>query len=305
MLVVDLVLIFKSPKLGKTTKYFMFNNETEIESAYQEAINFAKSHYENFPVISFLLPKNIRKDVAVIYQFARQADDIADEGDLSPDERLKQLEEYRNSLIQSLEGNPSNKFWASLAQTIKDKKLTSSNFLKLLSAFEQDVTKKRYNDFTELQNYCDNSANPVGRIILELHGIFDAEAIQYSDSVCTALQLTNFYQDVSIDIQKNRIYIPNNELQNFSITENRFLLKEINVNFMHLMQFQIERAEKLFDNGSNLLTKLPWRLKRQIAWTIKGGEAILKKIRNYNFDVLNFRPTLSKKDFIKLLFGIN
>ncbi|MCK5458120.1 MAG: squalene synthase HpnC [Melioribacteraceae bacterium] len=277
----------------------------EIESAYQEAINFTKSHYENFPVISFLLPKEIRKDVAVIYQFARQADDIADEGDLSPDERLKQLEEYRNSLIQSLEGNPSNKFWEALAKTIKDKKLTSSNFLKLLTAFEQDVTKNRYNDFKELQNYCDNSANPVGRIILELHGIFDTEAIQYSDSVCTALQLTNFYQDVSIDIQKNRIYIPNNELQNFGITENVFLLKEINVNFIHLMQFQIERAEKLFDDGSNLLTKLPWRLKRQIAWTIKGGEAILTKIRNNNFDVLNFRPTLSKKDFIKLLFGIN
>jgi len=277
----------------------------EIESAYQEAINFTKSHYENFPVISFLLPKEIRKDVAVIYQFARQADDIADEGDLSPDERLKQLAEYRKSFIQSLKRNPLNKFWAALAQTIKDKKLTSSNFLKLLTAFEQDVTKKRYNDFSELQDYCDNSANPVGRIILELHGIFDTEAIQYSDSVCTALQLTNFYQDVSIDIQKNRIYIPNNELQNFGITENVFLLKEINVNFIHLMQFQIERAEKLFDDGSNLLTKLPWRLKRQIAWTIKGGEAILKKIKNNNFDVLNYRPTLSKKDFIKLLFGIN
>ncbi len=277
----------------------------EIESAYQEAINFTKSHYENFPVISFLLPKEIRKDVAVIYQFARQADDIADEGDLFPDERLHQLAEYRNFLIQSLAGNPSNKFWEALAQTIKDKKLTSSNFLKLLTAFEQDVTKKRYNDFTELQNYCDNSANPVGRIFMELHGIFDTEAIQYSDSVCTALQLTNFYQDVSIDIQKNRIYIPNNELQNFGITENVFLLKEINVNFINLMQFQIERAEKLFNDGSNLLTKLPWRLKRQIAWTIKGGEAILKKIRNNNFDVLNYRPTLSKKDFIKLLFGIN
>ena len=283
----------------------MLNNKTEIESAYQEALNFTKSHYENFPVISFLLPKEIRKDVAVIYQFARQADDIADEGDLSPDERLKQLEEYRNSLIQSLEGNPSSKFWMALAQTIKDKNLTSSNFLKLLTAFEQDITKNRYNDFVELQDYCSNSANPVGRIILELHGIYDNEAVQYSDSVCTALQLTNFYQDVSIDIQKNRIYIPNNELQNFSITENMFLLKEINVNFINLMQFQIERAEKLFNDGSYLLIKLPWRLKRQIAWTIKGGEAILKKIRNNNFDVLNNRPTLSKKDFIKLLFGIN
>lgn len=283
----------------------MTYNSNDIELAYQEALNFTKSHYENFPVISFLLPKSIRKDVAIIYQFARQADDIADEGDITSEERLHQLAEYRKSLIQSLEGNPSNKFWTALEQTIKDKNLTSSNFLKLLSAFEQDVTKNRYNDFAELQNYCDNSANPVGRIILELHGIFDAEAIQYSDSVCTALQLTNFYQDVSIDIQKNRIYIPNNELHNFSLTENMFLLKDNNSNFIKLMRFQVERAEKLFNDGSNILIKLPWRLKRQIAWTIKGGEAILKKIRNNNFDVLNYRPTLSKKDFVKLLFGFS
>ncbi len=283
----------------------MFNNKAEIELAYQEALNFTKSHYENFPVVSFLIPKNIRKDVAIIYQFARQADDIADEGDLSSDERLHQLAVYRNSLIQSLEGKPSNEFWAALEQTIKNKNLTSPNFLKLLRAFEQDVTKNRYNNFAELQNYCDNSANPVGRIILELHGIFDAKAIQYSDSICTALQLTNFYQDVSVDIKNDRIYIPTNELQKFSIAENVFLLKEINVNFINLMQFQIERAERLFADGSNLLTKLPWRLKRQIAWTIKGGEAILKKIRNNNFDVLNYRPVLAKKDFIKLLFGIN
>ncbi len=283
----------------------MFNNKAEIELAYQEALNFTKSHYENFPVVSFLIPKNIRKDVAIIYQFARQADDIADEGDLSSDERLHQLAVYRNSLIQSLEGKPSNEFWAALEQTIKNKNLTSPNFLKLLRAFEQDVTKNRYNNFAELQNYCDNSANPVGRIILELHGFFDAKAIQYSDSICTALQLTNFYQDVSVDIKNDRIYIPTNELQKFSIAENVFLLKEINVNFINLMQFQIERAERLFADGSNLLTKLPWRLKRQIAWTIKGGEAILKKIRNNNFDVLNYRPVLAKKDFIKLLFGIN
>jgi len=283
----------------------MVNNKAEIELAYQKAINFTKSHYENFPVISFLLSKNIRKDVAIIYQFARQADDIADEGDITPSERLLQLENYRNSLIQSLEGNPSNNFWTALAHTMKDKKLTHSNFFKLLSAFKQDVTKKRYNDFSELQNYCDNSANPVGRIILELHGIFDNQANQYSDSICTALQLTNFYQDVSVDIQKNRIYIPKNELENFNVVEDDFLLKDINSNFKSLMLYQVERAEGLFSDGSKLLIKLPWRLKRQIDLTIKGGEAILKKIRNKNFDVLNFRPTLSKNDFMKILLGIN
>jgi len=274
-----------------------------IATAYQEALDFTKSHYENFPVVSFLLPKKIRKDVAIIYQFARQADDIADEGDLPPDERIKQLSEYRNAFIQSINGNPPDKFWAALVQTIKEKNLTSSNFLKLLTAFEQDITKKRYNNFAELQDYCSNSANPVGRIILELHGIFDDEANQYSDAICTALQLTNFYQDVSIDIQKDRIYIPKIELVKFNVDENMFLLSNINRNFKELLQFQIERTEKLFDEGKKLLDKLPWRLKRQIDWTVKGGEAILRKIKDNDFDVLNNRPTLSKMDFIKLLFG--
>lgn len=275
-----------------------------IKTAYQEALEFTKSHYENFPVVSFLLPKAIRKDIAVIYQFARQADDIADEGDLSPDERLKQLSEYRGSFIKALEGDPPDKFWTALAQTIENKNLTSSNFVNLLTAFEQDITKKRYDNFAELQNYCNNSANPVGRIILELHGIYDNEANKYSDAICTALQLTNFYQDVSIDIQKERIYIPKDELLDFNVNENMFLLSDINRNFKKLIQFQVERTEKLFDDGKKLLTKLPWRLKRQIDWTIKGGEAILSKIRDNDFDVLNQRPTLSKKDFVKLLFGL-
>ncbi len=277
--------------------------KNDISTAYQEALEFTKSHYENFPVISFLLPKAIRKDVAIIYQFARQADDIADEGEIPPDERLKQLSEYRTSLIQSLEGNPPNNFWAALAQTIKNKNLTSSNFLNLLTAFEQDITKKRYNNFAELLNYCNNSANPVGRIILELHNIYDDEANKYSDAICTALQLTNFYQDVSIDIHKGRIYIPKDELVKFNVDEKVFLLSNINRNFKNLLLFQVERTEKLFGEGKNLLIKLPWRLKRQIDWTIKGGEAILNKIKSIDFDVLNYRPTLSKKDFIKLLFG--
>lgn len=282
----------------------MVINKNDIEIAYKKALEFTKSHYENFPVVSFLLPKAIRKDVAVIYQFARQADDIADEGEISPDERLKQLSEYRESFIQSLKGNPPDKFWAALVQTIKNKNLTSSNFMNLLTAFEQDITKKRYDNFAELLNYCSNSANPVGRIILELHGIYDNEANKYSDAVCTALQLTNFYQDVSIDIQKDRIYIPQNEMQNYDVDENVFLLSNINRNFKSIMLFQVERTEKLFDDGKKLLPKLSWRLRRQIAWTIKGGEAILSKIKNADYDVLNNRPTLSKKDFIKLLLGL-
>lgn len=279
-------------------------NDNNIESAYVRALSFTKSHYENFPVVSFLLPKKVRKHVAIIYQFARQADDIADEGYLTTDERLQQLKKYRNSFVQSLDGKASTEFWAALANTIKGKKIASSNFLKLLTAFEQDITKNRYNDFGELQNYCDNSANPVGRIILELNGFYDDEANKFSDMICTALQLTNFYQDVSIDIEKNRIYIPLNEILDFHLSENEFLLKHNNSNFIKLIHFQVERAEQLFNEGKILLNKLPWRLKRQIAWTINGGEAILKKIKNNNYDVLNNRPVLSKIDYLRVLFSL-
>ncbi|MEN8191667.1 MAG: squalene synthase HpnC [Bacteroidota bacterium] len=283
----------------------MTKHAHDIESAYQEALVFTKSHYENFPVISLFLSKKVRKHVAVVYQFARQADDIADEGNLTTDERLRQLNDYQNFLNQSLDGNPPSIYWEALIKTITEKNLSTDNFHKLLDAFKQDIVKNRYDTFAEIENYCSRSANPVGRIILELHGIYDEEANQFSDSICTALQLTNFYQDVSIDIQKDRIYIPIEELKMYDITEEMFQKKNFNSNFKKLMQHQVERAGKLYDIGGNLLPKLPWNLKRQIAWTIGGGKAILKKIEENSFDVLNSRPTLSKQDFLKILLGMN
>ncbi len=273
----------------------------KLKKAYLEAEKFARSHYENFPVISLLLPKPIRKHVAVVYKFARLADDIADEGKFTPTERINKLKSFRSKLDEAIHGNGENDFWRSLEFTIASFELSKENFYKLLDAFEQDITKKRYKDFSDLLEYCDNSANPVGRIILEFFDIRGGETFNYSDKICTALQLTNFYQDVKIDLQKGRIYIPQNEIEKYDLSENSFEKYKISANFKSLIKYQIERTKVLFDEGENLLRFLPGSLKRQIKWTILGGREILKKIENINYDVLAIRPKLTKSDYIRLM----
>lgn len=275
---------------------------SDLKSAYNESLLFANSHYENFPVASFFLPKELRKHIAVIYQYARQADDIADEGNFTIEERIKKLDEYRGKLKNSLNGIYEDKYWAAFHNTVKKYKLSEENFYNLLSAFEQDITKTRYKTFDELNDYCRRSANPVGRIILELYDIRGEKEIEYSDSICTALQITNFYQDVSVDILKGRIYIPLDEMKDFKISEDIFGKKKINMDFIRLMKFQLNRALALFDRGKDLLPFLPPMLRFQIRLTILGGAEILGKLEKINFDVLNIRPVLSKMDYLKLFF---
>ena len=183
-----------------------------LNSAYSKSLRFAKSHYENFPVVSFLIPKNLKKHVAIIYWFARTADDYADEGNLSEGERLDKLNNFEYRLKQLLIGKAESDYEIALANTINEKNLTAENFYNLVTAFRQDVIKKRYENFDEVIDYCNHSANPVGRLILELFDVSSEEAIIYSDKICTALQLTNFLQDVSIDYKKGRIYLPQDEM---------------------------------------------------------------------------------------------
>lgn len=281
---------------------FMLNNSLHLEQAYRQSLLFTKSHYENFPVISFFLPRHLRKHVAVVYQFARQADDLADEGIESVERRVKNLELYEIHLTNCLNGRYENDFWCALHNTITEYKLTQKYFYDLLSAFKQDVTKTRYQTFDEVLNYCERSANPVGRIVLEFFNVRDEESVRYSDAVCTALQLTNFYQDVSIDYQNNRLYIPLDEIEKFEVKLNQFELKENNANFKQLLKYQVERTKKLFGEGQKLIARLPKELKPQIRMTILGGEKILQKIEKLDYDVLNTRPKLSKLDYVKIFF---
>lgn len=263
--------------------------------------DLAANHYENFPVNSFLIPRHIRKDVAIVYWFARTADDLADEGEESYDKRLDNLDKFENELILALNGNSNNEYFIELNKTIINHSLTQKYFFDLLSAFKQDVSKKRYKNFDELKDYCRRSANPVGRIILELFKINGNEAKIYSDMICTALQLTNFFQDTTIDFKRGRIYYPEDEMQKFSVTEKLFELQQFDPNIRSLVKYNVERAQHLFDEGKKLLPFLSGRLKLEIKWTIAGGEKILQKIRKNDFDVFYERPFLSKLDYIIIL----
>jgi len=276
-------------------------NGLNIQEGYEKALRLAKFHYENFPVVSLLIPKTLRKHLSVIYWFARTADDLADEGSHSDEKRLKNISDFEKRLENLLKGCCNSELESALAKTIKIKNLSPEHFYNLLKAFKQDVTKKRYSDFNDVLCYCENSANPVGRLILELLGLKNERAYYYSDKICTALQITNFIQDTSLDFEKGRIYYPLDEMKKFGVTEKMFELKENNLNFNHLVEFNIARTQQMFNEGKNLLVYLRGRIKFEIVATIKGGELILKKIKEQKFDVLNIRPVLNKVDYFKLL----
>jgi squalene synthase HpnC len=215
---------------------------------------------------------------------------------------VKNLELYETHLRNCLDGKFENDFWYALHNTISEYKLTPKYFFDLLSAFKQDLVKTHYQTFDEITNYCERSANPVGRIILEFFNIYDEESISYSDAVCTALQLTNFYQDVSVDIRKDRIYISLEEMEKFGVSTNQFELRKNNTNFEQLLKYQVDRTRLLFLEGRKLIVRLPKELKSQIYLTILGGEKILEKIERINYNVLEARPELTKLDYIEIFF---
>ncbi|MCK9210055.1 MAG: squalene synthase HpnC [Ignavibacteriaceae bacterium] len=276
-------------------------NPNTLQLAYQEAIQFAKKHYENFPVVTFLIQKKLRKDVAIIYWFARTADDIADEGKFSVEQRLEQLAWLEKRLQNLLNGIFADKFDYALAETIKERKLSQIYFFKLLKAFRSDILFNKFQDYSDLQAYCDNSANPIGRLILELHDIRDQKVLKLSDNICTALQLTNFYQDFKFDIQKGRNYIPLNDLARFGLNEVNFTDPALRIKFCEVMKYQIERTKNLFLDGEELLKYLPKKLKIEIVWTILGGRKILEKIEALKCNVIKTRPSLKKYEIILLL----
>ncbi len=269
--------------------------------AYNAAIEFAKQHYENFPVVSFLIKKKLRKDVAIIYWFARTADDFADEGNLTSEYRLELLDNFRNRLSGLISGNFENDFEEALYLTINNHNLDPDLFFDLLSAFRQDVIKTEYDDFDELLDYCRRSANPVGRLILQLYDIREDDVYELSDKICTALQLTNFWQDIETDFNKGRIYLPQNELKQFNVNRNIFEISENSLNFKSLLEHQVHRTRSFFNEGRSLLNHLSGRLKYEIRWTVLGGEEILNKIVMNDFSIFGNRPKLNKKDFLKLL----
>jgi squalene synthase HpnC len=258
-------------------------------------------HYENFPVASFLLPKRLRRPIEVIYRFARGADDIADEGEASNEERLQALAEYNFELYRIEQGqSPTHPDFQELAKVIAEWHLPLQLFRDLLDAFSQDVVQKRYADYPELLNYCRRSANPVGRLLLHLVDRASDENLYRSDCICTALQLINFWQDIAVDWQKSRVYIPQTELDSFGINENQIADGRWTADWAALLDFQIDRTRALMLEGAPLVHQLPGRMGWEIRVTAQGGLRILDKIRSVRGDVFQHRPTLGPSDWIHM-----
>lgn len=262
----------------------------------------AKKHYENFPVASVLLPQELRRPVALIYDFARRADDFADEGDLAPAERLALLDGFRQQLDMILEGfPPSEPLFQELAPMIAARGLPLQPFYDLLSAFSQDVEKKRYADFGEVMDYCRRSANPVGELLLHLFEAATEKNLAWSNAICTSLQLINFLQDIAIDWKKDRVYLPQDEMAKYGIAERQIALGQTLGMWRPFMHFQIERARKLLQAGAPLGKALPGRMGLELRTIIAGGETILRKLHK-DSDVFRNRPVLEPIDWPYMLW---
>jgi len=259
------------------------------------------AHYENFPVASILLPKRLRRPIEAIYHFARSADDLADEGDASNTDRLQALDGYRAELNRIECGqHPVDEQFSELAEVIGQWKIPLQPLRDLLDAFAQDVVKKRYADFPELLDYCRRSANPVGRLLLHLGNCVSKENLRRSDAICTALQLTNFWQDIALDWQKDRVYLPQSDLARFGLDDQRIATQKWGADWAALMDFQTDRARALMLQGAPLVHALPGRLGWEIRLTVQGGLRILEQTRRVRGDVFRHRPQLRAFDWLRM-----
>jgi squalene synthase HpnC len=269
------------------------------------SLDLHRTHYENFPVASVLLPARLREPVAAIYAFARSADDFADEGDLPATERLALLDGYRRELDAIAAGTATaHPVFQRLRRVIAEYRLPLQLFRDLLDAFSQDVVKTRYADYAELMDYCRRSADPVGRLLLHLFGAATPENLRQSDAVCSALQLINHWQDVGIDATKPvpRIYLPQDEMARFGVTDDAVCRRSASADFYSLMRFQVERARALMLEGAPLGRALPGRIGLEIRTIVAGGLRILDKIEAAGYDVFNRRPALAGLDWPMVLF---
>lgn len=261
----------------------------------------SNQHYENFPVASPLLPPALRAPVRVIYAFARSADDLADEGDATAAERIAALNAYETELDRLDTGQtPQTELFVRVAQTIAAHGLSTRPLRDLLSAFRQDVSRIRYESQAELMNYCERSAAPVGRIMLALFGKDQPRHLQRSDAICSALQIINFLQDVAIDWQKGRVYLPQEDLRRFGVAESQIADGMVDARWRELMRFEVERARRMMQGGAPLARDIPGRFGWELRLIVLGGLRILEKIEAVGYDVFRQRPTLGKRDWLLL-----
>lgn len=281
-----------------------------VDAAFAYCEEMARAHYENFPVGSLLIPKSRRKHVYSIYAFARTADDFADEGyeessgendhaDVS--RRLSELSAWERQLEASYRGEADHPIFIALAATARELNLPIGLFHDLLSAFKQDVIKRRYRNFDEVLDYCSRSANPIGRLILLLFDYRDEKLHRLSDHICTGLQLANFWQDVAVDVQKDRVYLPQDEMKRFGVEVKELQQRLFSDRYANLLRFQIERTRDLFERGRSLPGQVRGRLAVELRLTWLGGMRILERIEDLNYDTLHSRPKITTGDKVKIL----
>ena len=270
------------------------SSREEIELAYAHCWAIASSHYENFTVGSWLLPRRLRRHIAAIYAFARTADDIADEGDAPAEERLRHLAAWEELLEDGFRGRAVQPIFVALADTAEIFHLPIEPFRDLLEAFRRDVEFRPFATYRELLGYCRCSADPVGRLILYLFGYRDAERQRASDAICTGLQLTNFWQDVAVDAPKNRVYFPLEDLEHFGCAPDDLGRGLASPRLRQLMAFEIDRARALLLDGLRLRSMVDRRLGREVSLFAAGGLAILRKIESVDYDVFGRRPQLGR-----------
>ncbi len=255
-------------------------------------------HYENFPVASFLLPRRLVPAVEAIYAFARSADDLADEGDATPEQRLAALTAYEQALDAIERGEPAgDPMFARLAAVIAQYNLPLRPFRDLLSAFKQDVAVKRYPGFEQLLDYCRRSANPVGLLMLSLYGAASEHNVRDSDAICSSLQLINFLQDVAIDRDKDRIYLPMDDLARFDVEPAQLDRRQADARWRALMAFEVDRARAMMLSGAPLARRLPGRIGWELRLVVQGGLRILESIERVDYDVFTRRPKLGPADW--------
>jgi squalene synthase HpnC len=272
-----------------------------IDQAFKHCERLAREHYENFPVASLLLPRGRRRYVAAIYAFARIADDFADEGSLPPEERLAKLKDWEDFLDEAYAGEATHPVFIAMAETAARTGIPRELPAALLTAFRMDVTHHRYQTFEELLEYCKFSANPVGRIVLHLFNAVSEATVGPSDAICTALQLTNFLQDLARDCDNGRIYLPLEDCERFGYTEEDLKRRTVDGRFRDLMMFQVERTRALLRKGLSILPLVKNPLRLELDLTLRGGNEILSKIERAGYDVLTRRPVLTTADKIRLI----
>jgi phytoene synthase len=275
-----------------------------LDRAYRFCERIAKSHYENFPVGSLLVPRRLRPHFYSIYAFARIADDFADERygqGHGIGERLELLNWWLALLREADSSRPAHPVFVALAETRSRFGLPLVLFEDLLSAFRQDVTLSRYSTFEQLLDYCRRSANPIGRLVLLLFGHRDEKLHRLSDYICTALQLTNHWQDVSIDLEKDRVYLPLEDLERFGLSVEEMSRQVADDRFKRLLEFETALARELFERGRPLCTEVGGRLGLELRAVWLGGVRILERIAENGYDVFSRRPTITGGDKLRIM----